>query len=404
MQQALRRLLYFENPSRFHWILYFLLFALLHMPAVMHHEGVNAYLLYANSLLKGHLTLEADNFDFFDMISYNGKHYLPYPPFPSFVLLPFAALFGAKVNTIFIALLCSCANLYLLYKIFLRLEISNAVKSLLIPAFFFGTGYWYVLVTSHHVYQFAHIIATTLTLLCIYEMLGKQRWWVVGIYIGCSFLTRQFTLFYGVFALGYLYYTNRHNAKEVFLKKTLVLCSTIGVFIVFFLVYNYIRFGNAFEAGYSYINYIGILKERVNKYGVFSLQYFWFNFYSLFLKGFVIVFSGPDRMQLNDVDLWGTSLIAASPFLVASVKANWPKQLLIFSWATILIILCGILFYHNNGFAQVNCMRFTLDFLPLLFVLTALGADKIPAWLLRLMVIYSCVLNILAFIIHYICQ
>ncbi|MBV4359790.1 hypothetical protein [Pinibacter aurantiacus] len=404
MQQALRRLIYFENPTRYQWLIYFGFFALLHIPAVLHHEGVNAYLLYANSLLKGHISLQADNYDYLDMIFYNGKHYLPYPPFPSLVLLPFAAILGPNVNTILIALICSCANLYLLYKVFLKLEISKPIKSLLIPAFFFGTGYWYVLVTSHHVYQFAHIIATTLILLSINEILGKQRWWLVGIFIGCSFLTRQFTLFYGVFALGYLYYINKDKLDGNFYRKAVSLCGSILVFVGLYLVYNYVRFGQPLNAGYNYIEYAGILKDRVATYGVFSLRYFWFNFYSLFVKGFTIIIDGPDRLKIVDIDLWGTSLTAASPFLIASVKANWPKKLLWVSWITILIMLTGILFYHNNGFSQVNCMRFTLDFLPLLFILTALGANSIPRWLLRIMVIYACVLNVAAFVIHYMAQ
>ncbi len=404
MQQALRRFVCFENPTGAQWLLYFLVFALLHVPAIMHHEGVNAYLLYAESLLKGHITLEANNYDFMDMISYNGKHYLPYPPFPSFVLLPFVAIFDDKVNTVFIAMVCSCVNLFLLYRIFVRLEINKTVRPLLFTAFFFGTAYWYVLVTSHHVYQFAHIVATTLILLAFNEMFGKQRWWLIGILIGCSFLTRQFTLFYGFFALGYLYYISRHNLKTAFYRNAIMLGAGIGLCILFYLAYNYVRFGNALESGYDFISYNGILKERVEKYGVFSIKYFRFNFYSLFLKGFTIIFSGADRLTVGGVDLWGTSLVAASPFLVACFKANWPKQLLFFAWTTILIILIGVLFYHNNGFAQVNCMRFTLDFLPLLFILAALGADKVPYWLLRIMVLYACLLNVVAFVIHYTTQ
>jgi hypothetical protein len=53
---------------------------------------------------------------------------------------------------------------------------------------------------------------------------------------------------------------------------------------------------------------------------------------------------------------------------------------------------------------QVNTSRFTLDFLPLLFVLTALGASSIPKWLFKGMVVYAVLLNILSFAIHFIYQ
>jgi hypothetical protein len=45
-------------------------------------------------------------------------------------------------------------------------------------------------------------------------------------------------------------------------------------------------------------------------------------------------------------------------------------------------------------------MRFSLDFLPLLFVLTALGIRRLPVWLLRGMVVYAVLLNIIGFLIH----
>jgi hypothetical protein len=104
------------------------------------------------------------------------------------------------------------------------------------------------------------------------------------------------------------------------------------------------------------------------------------------------------------MDLWGTSLFCASPFLIASFKATWPKILKFFAWSTILAILIGELFYHNNGYEQVNTARFTLDFLPLLVVLMSLGITKIPMWLTKGFIAYAIVLNIISFIIHLLYQ
>jgi hypothetical protein len=170
------------------------------------------------------------------------------------------------------------------------------------------------------------------------------------------------------------------------------------------MVYNYLRFGNVFNTGYDYILFIGVLKERVDHFGVFNIRYFLFNLYSVLIKGFNIEFKGNTYLNIKDMDLWGTSLLAASPFLVASFKAQWPKYIKVGAWITVLIILTGQLFYHNNGLEQVNTSRFTLDFLPLLFVLTALGASSIPKWLFKGMVVYAVLLNILSFAIHFIYQ
>ena len=150
--------------------------------------------------------------------------------------------------------------------------------------------------------------------------------------------------------------------------------------------------------------YIGVLGERVNEYGVFSVKYFLFNLYSVLIKGFNIEFDGKTYLNIRDMDLWGTSLLAASPFLIASVKAKWPKILKVSAWVTIILILTGQLFYHNNGFHQINTSRFTLDFLPLLIVLTALGAKHIPRWLFKGMIGYAIILNVISFLIHYFYQ
>ncbi len=340
-----------------------------------------------------------------DMISYKGEHYLPYPPLPSIILMPFVAVLGAgQVNTVAIATLMACASLYLLYNIFSKLQVKQGYYPWLLLGFFFGSGYWYALFTSHHVYAFAHITSCLFQLLFLNEILGKRRWWLIGIFIGCSFLTRQFTLFYAVFALGYMVYLHR-NGKESFKMKNLVVLSlSLGFFVGIYLLYNYLRFGNLLETGYQHILFIGVLKDRVDQYGVFSTKYFLFNFYSFFLKGFNVEFEGNGYLNIKDMDLWGTSLLAASPFLIASLKAVWVKPLKMFSWAAIILILTGSLFYHNNGFHQINTSRFSLDFLPLLFILTALGADSIPKWLFKGMIVYAVLLNVIAFAIHLLYQ
>jgi hypothetical protein len=74
------------------------------------------------------------------------------------------------------------------------------------------------------------------------------------------------------------------------------------------------------------------------------------------------------------------------------------------AWTTIIVILGAQLFYHNNGYHQINTVRFTMDFLPLLIVLTALGVHSLPKWLLKGMVGYAILLNLISFLIHFLYQ
>jgi len=408
MYQYIKRLSRFDSPSVNEWVIYFIGFIIIQLPAIFnfyHNDGAqNAYTLFAQSLLHGNLTLPSMN-SYADMISFNNSYYLPYPPLPSVILLPFVAIMGASnVNTVAIATLMACISLYLIFKILLKLQIKQTYFPWVIAAVFFGTGYWYALFISHHVYAFAHITSFLFQLLIINEVLGKRRWWLVGVYIGCSFLTRQFTLFYFFFALGYMIYLHQIGMEKLESKKFVSLLASVAFFIGIYLAYNYARFGNPFDTGYRHILFIGILQERVSEYGVFNIKYFLFNFYSFLIKGFNIQFTGNDYLSIKDMDPWGTSLLSASPFLIASVKANWPRVLKLTTWITILLILAGQLLYHNNGFNQVNTYRFCLDFLPLLLLLMARGIKYIPEWLFKGMVVYAVLLNIISFSIHSVYQ
>jgi 4-amino-4-deoxy-L-arabinose transferase-like glycosyltransferase len=404
----IKRLFLFDSPTYIDWAIYFTAFILLQVPAIInfyYNDGDhNAYIQFAQSLLNGNLSLPASA-DHGDLSYFNGNLYLPYPPLPGIVLVPFVALFGAAhVNTVAIATAMSCVCLYLIYNILLKLKVDKEYFPWIIAAVFFGTGYWYALFTSHHVYAFAHITSFLFQLLAINEILGKRRWWLVGIFIGCTFLTRQFTIFYVLFALGYIFYLHKTGKEKITFKTIASFITPISFCIILYLIYNYLRYNNAFDSGYKHIVYIGVLKERVQQYGVFNIRYFLFNLYSTLIKGFNIQFQGSGYLNIKDMDLWGTSLFCASPFLIASFKATWPKTLKIFAWSTILVILIGELFYHNNGFEQVNTARFTLDFLPLLVVLMSLGITKIPMWLTKGFIAYAIVLNVISFIIHLLYQ
>ena len=408
MTSYIRRLSRFESPAKIDWLIYFAAFSILHIPGILNfysNDGANnPYLMFADSLLHGHLNLPPMN-SYGDLIIYNNNCYLPYPPFPSIILLPFVAIFGVHhVNTVFIALIMTCINLYLMHSILTRLRVDQKYYTWITLGFFLGTGYWYALFTSHHVYAFAHITSCMLQLLLINEVLGKRRWWLVGCLIGCSFLTRQMTLFYVIFALGYMWYLHKEQKEKIRFSDMAALLAPLGVFVGLGLLYNYLRFGNPMDTGYKYIVFIGVLKDRVSHYGVFSTKYFLINFYEFFIKGFYIEFKGDDLMSIKDMDLWGTSLLSASPFVIAAFKAEWPKTLKIFTWLTIITILTGTLLYHNDGYFQVNTVRFALDFLPLLFVLVALGFKHMPAWIYKGLIIYSVLLNLIAFMIHVIYQ
>ena len=66
----------------------------------------NSYVLQACSWLEGRLDLGRD-YPWLELAIHEGKYYVSFPPFPSYVLLPFAAVFGTAAPDGWIAVVCS---------------------------------------------------------------------------------------------------------------------------------------------------------------------------------------------------------------------------------------------------------------------------------------------------------
>ncbi len=98
------------------------------------------------------------------------------------------------------------------------------------------------------------------------------------------------------------------------------------------------------------------------------------------------------------MDAGGTSRRAASPFVLLAVFAPMRRPIVI-GLMVIAVIAVPMLFYHSNGFTQYNAQRYTLDWLPILFVMLAfaLRAVEMRAGLLaalKILVTYAVALNV----------
>lgn len=397
MKKFLLEVWQLKNINWKHWLFIFTLLFIVHAPLFLSKKSsTNLAVLQAEAFLQSRLDIP----DYYwDASVFEGKYYVSFPPFPSIITLPFAAIFGEGVNSLFISILLTCLSMYLFERILTKLIGNHAMKKWLFLSFFFGTGYWVTLLTSHHINGYAHVVCTAMVFLLLNELLGKQRTVLIGLYFGFAFLSRQMTLFYGFIILYYLVF-NQPNKKEG-LKKLLATAATFLIICIPYFLFNYLRFHNFLETGYQYLQYeSATIHARVLQYGLFNIHYFPSNFYYMFLKGHNILFKGNDLLSLGGIDQFGTSLIMASPFVIGSLKATEKRAFLISFWVTIIFILAGILLYHNNGWMQVNTQRFSLDFLPALMILVALGHQKIPDWLFRGLVIFAIGLNCFSFVIH----
>lgn len=399
MKKFIQEIIQFQNLRISHWIAIFSIYFILHVPLIIKDKGdTNLAFFQAKAFLDNRIDIDKY---YWDAAVYEGKYYVSFPPFPSIVILPFAAIFST-VKTTLISVFLTFISMYVFYRILEKLMPAAAGRKWIFVAYFFGTGYWYALLTSHHVNGFAHVLSTCLILLLLLELFEKQRPVLLGLILAATFLTRQMTVFYGALII-YLIFLHQDNKKVAF-SKVIITGFVFMIPALTFLYFNFVRFDDWFETGYKYIYspFHGetILKKRVVEHGLFDLSYFWINFYHTFIKGHNIIFGGEGLLKPVSMDMFGTSILAASPFIVAAFKPKAKKELIVSFWVTLVLITIPLLTYHNSGWQQVNTQRFTLDFFPLLMILTAWGYPSIPEWLFRLLVLYAIALNCLSLALH----
>lgn len=337
-----------------------------------------------------------------DVAVYKERYYSPFPPFPALVLLPIVALFGvSSTKATLVSIILSALNIIVLTRLLKKLDIDSKSIPWIVAAFFLGTAYWLSVYNSSGVWFFAHVVAVTCMLLALSEVFGNGRGVLAGLLLGMAFLSRQLFIYSTLFLCVVLWENPHFNTRRGKFGNILGFMLSVGFCLGIYLAYNWIRFGNILDTGYSYLLLSGFLKERFERFGLFHPAYVPFNFIHMFLQGFHITFSPPTYLGGMQMDPFGTSLAFASPFVFIAFRAKWKRSLLWAAWTSITMSLIHILLYCCNGWIQVNAQRYSLDFLPILILLVALGTKWTAESLWKAAMIYSILLNVLAYSIHF---
>jgi hypothetical protein len=311
---------------------------------------------------------------------------------------------GLNTQVTYVGLGLALWSVILLWKILKKVETAPSSRPWLIFALIFGTGYWLCLRNSLGVAWYAHVASVFALLLALNEGMGKGRGMLVGLFIGCAFLSRQFTIFFFPFLIAAIWQNPRRKSTGAKIAQGSLFACGLAVCVGIYLFYNQLRFGNPFDTGYSYLELGGFLDEKVKQHGLFSLSFLPLNAVYMFLQGFHINY-GDAPMTVTDVhqywpiDPYGTSLIAASPFVFFALKAQWKKSFLATMWISVAIVMLGGLLYYNNGWVQYNAQRFAVDFLPALMILVALGVKNAPEKYWKPLVVYAVFLNAVTMLI-----
>lgn len=355
--------------------------------------GTNSAALIADAFLNGRLWVETC-FDL-DCASFNGRTYVVFPPFPGLAALPLVAVGGATTfGFIPLALLCFLLSLLVWLRIFRQLGVSSPTWFWLLLATGFSSPLLFVTIRGDGIWFFAQAIAFLMTSLAIHEALAG-RLVSAGLAISCAFLSRQMSIFYVplLLVLSLQPETPLWGAVSDKIKRAMKLGIPVAAAGAIYLLYNQARFGSLFETGYIYIDYPpGILKERLDAHGLWSLSYLPFNLYHALVQGFHARFEGPGNMDLVGIDRFGTAFLVGSPWL-AMLFFTPINRRTVFCGLLVAGLVTAMLFYHSNGYTQYNIQRYMLDWLPAALVMLGYAVQRHSTPLFPMAVLWGMGLN-----------
>lgn len=339
----------------------------------------------AEALLQGRLDLGIPK-NTHDLVLFQGKYYLYWPPVPALVWSPIVALTGGLIADGIVGAVAGAVNVALAMQLLRYFSqragqpLSN--KTLAWAGIFWGLGtVQFHLAPPGNTWFFAQTIAQTFLLAALFIFVKKRQWFWSGLLLALAIYSRNNLIF------SFLFFALLYGAEfpEIPWRKRL---RPAVLFVLPFLLlsalnacYNYVRFGDAFENGLQYHLMDPYFLKNYEAHGYFSIHYLPYNFYVQVLHAPTFIPRVPFVMPEPE----GFSFVWASPlfFLLIPALLIWIK--LLFSrktdsyfrkitlacWLTTLPIAFTIFLIMGTGWRQYGA-RYTFDFHFFLLLFLAL--------------------------------
>jgi hypothetical protein len=319
----------------------------------------------------------------------DGGVYVPFGPFPAFVVLPLVAVVGPAQADRWQPIVnagIAAADVGLAFWLAGRAAVSTVGTRLWLAILLgFSTAIWWV-TTRGGVWHTGHLIATFLTLCALIETFGRRRPWLLGLLGGAAFLTRAPLIFalplYGLVVRPPEADAPWWHPRSWPIRAWLLLGLGVLPSLAFFLWYDWARFGSPFESGYG----LATLPEwlaAIRAQGLFSTVHLGMNLDYLFLH----LPTPIPRFPFFQPDGLGMSILFTSPGLGLARRA--PALAV-----TAILVLIPSLLYYGGGWLQYG-YRYALDSIPFVLALCALAAARRGlGWGWRLGIAFGFVVNL----------
>jgi hypothetical protein len=298
--------------------------------------------------------------------------YMSFPALPTLLMLPSAVISGRDGNDVVPTLLVAAAILPLALLVLRRLAAAGLSKRSvrddlwLVGALAFGSVLFFSSVGGK-VWYTAQVVGVALALLYAWASIEARRPIVAGLALGAAALTRTPMAF--MFPL-FVFEAWRVAAgdRRAFGRTLARFAAPIAAFAIAGMVYNYVRFASPFEFGHTYLDVRQ--QAQIEQFGLASYHYLGRNLAVAFTL--LPELHGHAPWYQVQVSGHGLAIWVTTPLLLLLL---WPREkppLHRALWITVACVAIPSLCYMNSGWVQFG-YRFSLDYLPFLFMLLAIG-------------------------------
>ncbi len=314
----------------------------------------------------------------------DGRVHVSFPPGPAVLMLPLAASYGYQVNDVAFAVTAAAlapALLFLLLRLLAsRGESSRGPREDALLAVLFGAGTVFLpCAVRGEVWFTAHVVAASATIVFLGAAHRLAHPALAGLAWSFAAVTRTPLLFAGLyFALelvapdGRLDLAALRDDRARRLRALAAFAAPAAVVLGAAAAFNAARFGDPLEFGHRFLheNRVG---PDLEAHGLFSLAYLPRNLEAALLLLPKVRSIWPPAL---DFDPRGMSVLVTTPLLVLLAVPKDGARLYRLLVPTAAAVAAPALLYMNTGYVQFG-YRFSLDWLPLAFVLLAAGGRRL---------------------------
>lgn len=229
-----------------------------------------SYALQTQSWLEGRLDLGQD-YPWLELAIYEDRYYVSFPPFPSYVLIPFCALFGTHTPDHWIVLALLCLSTFYAQRLYRLMKGKPEDEWVWVVFLIAGNGLLNISLQGW-VWHMAQDMCFALSLMALYYAHRGKGGVALTCWM-CAAGCRPMVVVY----LPYLMWVLHKKEGRLDIRRWLKWLIVPALLAISYMALNDARFGNPFEFGH---NYLPEFQRAEN--GQFSLEYLSKNWSDLF--------------------------------------------------------------------------------------------------------------------------